>query len=275
MVDPATGLPTAADADADADADAQFRNDRSATVEAYQKDTGLRDLSRDWLQQTMQKRYVYNFDWLGRPIIQYPHDMQALQEIIWRTRPDVIIETGVAHGGSLMLSAGLLTLLDYADAVAEGTVLDPQKPGRRVIGVDIEIRPHSRAALEAHAMASRLVLIEGSSIASETVQRVADTVGDAKRVMVCLDSMHTHDHVVAELNAYAPLVTPGCYCIVFDCFVEDMPPGFFPNRPWDVGNSPKTAVHAWLAGRQDFEIDRDMATKLLVTAVPDGFLRRL
>jgi len=256
------------------DADIQFRNDRAATLEAYGHDADLRNLSRDWLQQTMQKRYVYNFDWLGRPIIQYPHDMQALQEIIWRTRPDVIIETGVAHGGSLMLSAGLLTLLDYADAVAEGTVLDPQKPGRRVIGVDIEIRPHSRADLEAHAMASRLVLIEGSSIASETVQRVADAVGDAKRVMVCLDSMHTHDHVVAELNAYAPLVTSGCYCIVFDCFVEDMPRGFFANRPWDVGNSPKTAVHAWLAGRQDFEIDRDMATKLLVTAAPDGFLRR-
>lgn len=253
---------------------AQFKQERKESLDAFRKDAAFETLSQDWLRESMQRRYVYNFDWMGRPIIQYPQDMAAMQEIVWQTRPDLIIETGIAHGGSLILSASLLAMLDYADAAQAGEMLDPANPRRRVVGIDIDIRDHNRAAIESHPMARRISMIEGSSIAAQTVQRVKDAVGDAQRVMVCLDSMHTHDHVMAELNAYAPLVSKGCYCIVFDSFVEDMPQGFFADRPWDVGDNPKTALHSWLKTNPDFEIDRDMATKLQVTVAPDGFLRR-
>lgn len=253
---------------------AQFQQDRSNAIESYARDEGFSALSGEWLRQSMERRYVYNFDWLGRPIIQYPQDMVAMQELIWATRPDVVVETGIAHGGSLILSASILAMLDYADAVAEGVPLDPAKPRRRVVGIDIDIRSHNRAAIETHPMASRITMFQGSSIDTETVEQARIAVGDAKRVMVCLDSMHTHDHVLAELDAYGPMVTPGCYLVVFDSFVEDLPQGFFPDRPWDVGNNPKTAVKAWLPGRPEFEIDRDMASKLQVTVAPDGFLRR-
>jgi cephalosporin hydroxylase len=253
----------------------QFKNERSATIKSYRDDAEFNRLSQQWLQDSMAKRYVYNFDWLGRPIIQYPQDMAAVQEIIWATRPDVVIETGIAHGGSLIFSASVLAMLDYADAVERGTVLDPMRPSRRVVGVDIDIRPHNMEAIKNHPMSSRITMIQGSSVAHETVDQVRGAIGDAKRVMVCLDSMHTHDHVLAELEYYAPMVTNECYCIVFDTFVEDMPQDFFADRPWNVGDNPKTAVHKWLAGNGDFEIDRDMATKLQVTVAPDGFLRRV
>ena len=253
----------------------QFQNERSATIKSYRDDAEFNRLSQQWLQESMAKRYVYNFDWLGRPIIQYPQDMVAVQEIIWATRPDVVIETGIAHGGSLIFSASVLAMLDYADAVESGTVLDPTRPSRRVVGVDIDIRSHNLDAIKRHPMNSRITMIQGSSTADETVDQVRDAVGDAKRVMVCLDSMHTHDHVLAELEYYAPLVTPGCYCIVFDTFVEDMPQDFFADRPWNVGDNPKTAVHEWLARNAHFEIDRHMASKLQVTVAPDGFLQRI
>ncbi len=252
----------------------RFKKERDASLLDFRNDAGFQNLSQDWLRESMQRRYVYNFDWMGRPIIQYPQDMVALQEIVWDTKPDVILETGIAHGGSLILSASLLAMLDYADAVERGELLDPAKPKRRVVGIDIDIRAHNRGAMESHPMASRITMIEGSSTAQETIDRAKEAVGDAKRVMVCLDSMHTHDHVVAELDAYATLVTPGCYCLVLDSFVEDMPQGFFKDRPWDVGNNPKTALHSWLQDHPDFTIDRDMATKLQVTVAPDGFLRR-
>jgi cephalosporin hydroxylase len=252
----------------------QFQAERAASIDGYGKDAGFTALSQDWLRQSMERRYVYNFDWLGRPIIQYPQDMAAVQEIIWATRPDVVIETGIAHGGSLILSASVLAMLDYADAVATGQMLDPKAPGRKVVGIDIDIRPHNRAAIEAHPLAHKIEMIEGSSIAEDTIARVRAAVPEGARVMVCLDSMHTHDHVLAELRAYAPMVSPGCYCIVFDSFVEDMPPGFFADRPWDVNNNPKTALHAWLRETSGFEIDTAMAQKLMVTVAPDGFLRR-
>lgn len=252
----------------------QFQQDRKDAIEGYARDIPFHALSQDWLRQSMDRRYVYNFDWLGRPIIQYPQDMIAVQELIWATRPDVVVETGIAHGGSLILSASILAMLDYADAVAEGALLDPANPRRQVVGVDIDIRTHNRAAIETHPMASRISMVQGSSIAADTLAEVHAAIGLAKRVMVCLDSMHTHDHVLAELNAYGPLVTPGCYLVVFDSFVEDMPQGSFPERPWDVGNNPKTAVHKWLPDQPEFEIDHAMATKLQVTVAPDGFLRR-
>jgi cephalosporin hydroxylase len=241
---------------------------------AYGEDSKFNALSRDWLQASMQRKYVYNFDWMGRPIIQYPQDIMLVQELIMRVRPDVVIETGIAHGGSLVLSASMLALLDMSDAIAADTVMDPRQSKRRVIGIDIDIRDHNRAAIEAHPMASRIRMVQGSSIDPHVVNQVKALAAGAATVMVFLDSMHTHDHVLAELEAYGSMVTAGSYCVVFDTFVDDMPPGFFSDRPWDVGNNPKTAVRQWLAGHADFENDAEMQSKLMVTVAPEGFLRR-
>ncbi|EJL51827.1 cephalosporin hydroxylase [Rhizobium sp. CF122] len=252
----------------------QFMDERAATAATYNADVDFQKASRHWRELSMDKRYVYNFDWLGRPIIQYPQDIQAVQELVWRTRPDLIIETGIAHGGSLVLSASLLAMLDMCDAIATGATIDPRVSKRKVIGIDIDIRAHNRAAIEAHPMSSRISMLQGSSIARDVVDQVKAMARGYERVMVCLDSMHTHEHVLAELEAYAPLVTPDCYCVVFDTFVEDLPPGFFADRPWNVGDNPKTAVHTYLKSHSEFEIDRDFESKLMVTVAPDGFLRR-
>ena len=253
----------------------QFQAERAERIAGFGENAPLQSQSRDWLQTTMAACYVYNFEWMVRPIIHYPQDMVALQELVWRVRPDCIIETGIAHGGSLILSASLLALLDLCDAAAAGTVLDPARPARKVIGVDIDIRAHNREAIEAHPLANRIQMIQGSSIAADTIAQVKAAAASCQRVLVCLDSMHTHDHVLAELEAYAPLVSVGSYCAVFDSFVEDMPPGFFKDRPWDVGNNPKTAIHEYLKTHAEFEIDCGIQHKLLVTAAPDGYLKRV
>ena len=252
----------------------QFAQERQQRLGAYAQDKSFRQLSRQWLQESMAKKYVYNFDWLGRPIIQYPQDMVAIQELVWRVRPDLIIETGIAHGGSLILSASMLAMLDMCDAIEAGATIDPRQSKRKVIGLDIDIREHNRTAIEAHPMASRIQMFQGSSIAPDVVQQVRAAAQGYKKVMVFLDSMHTHAHVLGELDAYATLVTPGSYCVVFDTFVDDMPPKFFADRPWDVGDNPKTAVRAWLPKHPEFEVDAEMEQRLQVTVAPHGFLRR-
>jgi len=264
-----------------------FREENAAKTATYRKDSAWQKMSNDWLLHALQQRYVYNFSWMGRPIIQLPQDMQAFQEIVWDVKPDLIIETGIAHGGSLIYSASLLALLDYADAVNNGGVVDPQNPARRVLGVDIDIREHNRIAVEAHPMASRIEMIQGSSVAEEVMEQVCAAAAKAERVLVCLDSNHTHEHVLAELERYAPLVSKGSYCIVFDTIVEDLPAELYPDRPWSPGDNPKTAVHAYLKSlRQNpqqasdgqplqMEIDYTVEDKLLLTVVPDGFLKRV
>ena len=220
----------------------QFESERAERIVSLADDAVFVTLSRDWLQASMQRKYVYNFEWMGRPIIQYPQDMVAMQELVWQVRPDLIIETGIAHGGSLVLSASLLAMLDMCDAIEAGITIDPRQSSRKVIGIDIDIRAHNRAAIESHPMASRIQMVQGSSVAPDTIAAVHAAAAGYQRVLVLLDSMHTHDHVLAELQAYAPLVTPGSYCVVFDTFVEDMPPGFFDDRPWDVGNNPQDST---------------------------------
>jgi cephalosporin hydroxylase len=254
--------------------DQRFNLEREERLRGYKDDESFNQLSKQWLQTSMEKKYVYNFDWLGRPIIQYPQDMVAIQELVWTVRPDLIIETGIAHGGSLILSASMLAMLDMCDVIEAGGMMDPRKSARKVIGVDIDIRPHNRTAIEAHPMSSRIQMIQGSSVAADVVAQVrAESLG-YKTVMVFLDSMHTHNHVLAELEAYASLVTPGSYCVVFDTFVEDMPPKFFADRPWDVGNNPKTATRQWLAANPNFVVDQTMESRLMVTVAPEGFLKR-
>lgn len=210
-------------------------------------------------------KYSYNFSWLGRPIIQYPQDIVAMQEIIWSIQPDLIIETGIAHGGSLIFSASMLEL----NAACGG----PQNA--EVLGIDIDIRTHNRKAIEAHPMFKRIVMIQGSSIAREIITQVQAKAKDKQRVLVCLDSNHTHEHVLAELEAYAPLTSVGSYCVVFDTIIEDMPAEMFPDRPWGPDNNPKTAVREYLKSHPEFKIDENIPHKLLITVAPDGYLKRV
>ena len=218
----------------------------------------LEDLSKSFIEKTGPFKYTYNFDWLGLPIIQFPQDIVAMQEIIWKTKPDLIIEAGVARGGSLTLSASILHLLNGSG---------------HVIGVDIDIRSHNREAIENHPLAHRISLIQGSSIDPSIVEQVKKYVKSGDRVMVILDSNHTHDHVLEELRLYSPLVTKECYLVVMDTVVEDMPEDYFPDRPWGKGDNPKTAVHAFMKETDRFEIDESIHNKLLITVAPDGYLK--
>ena len=251
-----------------------FQAEVEKNIDGLVADTDLQALSRIWIREATPYKWSYNFSWFGRPAIQLPNDAWALQELVWKVRPDLIIETGIAHGGSLIYSASLLALLDLCDATERGETLDPRKPSRKVLGIDIDIRSHNREAIEAHPLFARIDMIEGSSTDADTVAKVRDVASDFKRILVCLDSNHTHDHVLAELEAYAPLVTPGSYCIVFDTLVEETPELLSAGRPWGPGNSPKSAVHAFLKDRTDFEIDSRIDKKLLITVAPDGFLKR-
>lgn len=237
--------------------------------------SSLRELSYQWMLDTSKKKYSYHFEWLGRPIIQYPQDIVATQDLIQKIKPDLIIETGIAHGGSLILSASMLALLDMCEAIGSGTTFDPKKSKRKVLGLDIDIRQHNREAIEAHPMSSFIQMIQGSSIAPEVVEQVKSVAKNYQRVLVCLDSNHTHEHVLAELEAYAPLTSVGSYCIVFDTIIEDMPKEMFSDRPWGPGNNPKTAVREYLKTHPYFEIDKQINDKLLITAAPDGYLRRI
>jgi cephalosporin hydroxylase len=255
-------------------ATSEFEDSVARNVATLRKDSQLANQSFDWILKTLPHHYSYNFRWMGRPIIQYPQDMIAVQELIWRIKPDLVIETGIAHGGSLILSASMLALLDYCDAVESGKPLDPAATRRRVLGIDIDIRAHNLAAIEAHPMSHRIDMLQGSSIAPEMVAEVRKRAARHERVVVFLDSNHTHEHVLAELAAYAPLVSPGSYCVVFDTVIEDLPAGMYPDRPWDVGNNPKTAVRDFLSRNADFEVDGDMDAKLMITVAPGGYLRR-
>jgi len=252
-----------------------FHSEVNHRIEAISRNDELTKHAKDFMQASLLPRYSYNFYWLGRPIIQYPQDITAMQELIWQVRPDLIIETGIAHGGSLILSASMLAMLDMCDAIEAGVTLDPTKSNRMVVGIDIDIRAHNRDAIQAHPMASRIQMIQGSSIAPEIVKQVSDIATGYQRVLICLDSNHTHDHVLAELEAYAPMTSVGSYCVVFDTVVEDMPSDISPDRPWGPGNNPKTAVWEYLKSHPEFEIDKSIQHKLLITVAPDGYLRRI
>ena len=236
----------------------KFRLECEEEVERQGADPALRAISREWLLATARTKYSYHFEWMGRPIIQYPQDMMAMQEILWCVQPDLLIETGVAHGGSLIFYASMMELIGKG----------------KVLGIDIDIRPHNRAAIEAHPMFKRIELLQGSSIDPDIVAKAASAAA-GKRVLVVLDSNHTHDHVLAELEAYAPLVSAGSYCVVMDTVVEDMPENSFPDRSWGRGNNPKTAVFEFLKSHASFQNDTRVESKILVTVAPSGYLKRL
>lgn len=227
-----------------------------------------------FMVDSTEPKYSYNFQFLGRPIIQYPQDMVATQQLIWDIKPDLIIETGIAHGGSLIMSASMLALIDYCDAVNSGKMLDPTSAERMVMGIDVDIRDHNRQEIETHPMSHRIQMIEGSSVDPAVVTQVRQIAARFTRVMVLLDSNHTHDHVLSELEAYAPLVSSGSYCIVFDTIIEDLPDGSYQDRAWCRGNNPKTAVWKYLESNNNFEIDHSIDDKLLISVAPHGYLRR-
>ena len=253
----------------------KFKSECKKEIDVLGANSSLKKASNEWMKSVNLLKYSYHFDWLGRPIIQYPQDIVAMQELIWSIKPDLIIETGIAHGGSLIFSASMLALLDVCDAIETGSSFDPKKSKRKVLGVDIDIRAHNRQAIEAHPMASRIEMMQGSSIGADVISRVHDYAANYSRILVCLDSNHTHDHVLGELQAYAPLVSVGSYCCVFDTVIEDMPAELFPDRPWGPGDNPKTAVREFLKQHSEFEIDKDLEHKLLITVAPDGYLKKI
>ncbi len=241
-----------------------FQQETIERIAAQGKNQELANAASEFVKLSTVPKYSYNFSWLGRPIIQYPQDIVAMQEIIWQVQPDLIVETGIAHGGSLIFSASMLEL----NAACGG----PADAG--VIGVDIDIRPHNRSAIEAHPLFRRITMIQGSSIDPEIIARVRQAAAGKKRILVCLDSNHTHEHVLAELEAYAGLTTADSYCVVFDTIVDDLSDDMYPDRPWGPGNNPKTAVLEYLESHPEFSIDRQIDNKLLISVAPGGYLKR-
>jgi cephalosporin hydroxylase len=252
-----------------------FSKEVTDRISAVPGNNLLNGAAKDFTLATIAGKYSYNFSWMGRPIIQYPQDMVAMQELIWQIKPDLIIETGIAHGGSLIMNASYLAMLEHCEAIEKGELIDPAKPKRRVLGIDIDIRAHNRQAIEAHPMSNRIDMIQGSSIDPAIIQQVKDYAKNYQRILISLDSNHTHEHVLAELEAYAPLTSVGSYCVVFDTLIEDMPADMFPDRPWGPGDNPKTAVWEYLKTHPEFEIDKSIQHKLLITVAPDGYLKRI
>jgi cephalosporin hydroxylase len=244
--------------------DEAFERERSERAAAIGNDPQLNALSGEWIGRAQELGYSYTFDWLGLPIIQYPQDVVAMQELVWSIKPDLIIETGIARGGSAIFYASLLELNAICGGPADA----------RLVAVDIDIREHNRRAIEQHPLSRRITMIQGSSIADDIVAQVRAHADGKARVLVCLDSNHTHDHVLGELRAYAPLVTPGSYCVVFDTLIEDLPEQSIGERHWGKGDNPLTAVRAFLAENEHFEIDALRHGKLQVTVAREGYLRR-
>ena len=236
----------------------QFKKERQERIRSYGSNEELKKAAARFNEVSNKELYSYNFSWMGRPIIQYPQDMIAMQEIIWELKPDLIIETGIAHGGSLIYYASIMELIGKGE----------------ILGIDIDIREHNRREIEAHPMFKRIKMIQGSAIDKSIIEQVAAAAQGKSTVLVSLDSNHTHEHVLEELKLYSPFVTKGSYCVVFDTIVEDMPRGMY-DRPWDKGNNPKTAVFEFLKTNKNFEIDKQIDNKLLISVAPDGYLKRI
>lgn len=240
---------------------AHFFEERNADIDRMKEDKQFRKQSLEWMVHADQYKYTYNFTWMGRPIIKFPADIIVQQELMWKLKPDLIIETGIAHGGSIIFSASMMEMMG----------IDGE-----VVGVDIDIRDHNRKLIESHPIYKRVTMYEGSSIEPAILEKVKMHTEGKKCVMVILDSLHTHDHVLTELEAYAELVTVGSYCILPDTFIEFFPKGYFSNnRPWDVGNNPYTAMKKFISDNKNFEVDKSLDTKAMITETIEGYLRRI
>lgn len=241
----------------------KYQRDVEERARTYPNNEPLQQAWQTFHKELVKAKYAYNFFWLGVPILQGPQDLQALQEIIWEVKPNLIIETGIAYGGSLIFSASMLAILEVCGEIEYGAVL----------GIDIEIRKHNKKAILKHPLSKKITMFEGSSTDTKIIERVGRFAKEEERILVCLDSNHTHEHVLAELRAYAPLVSVGSYCIVGDTGIEDLPDETTSNRPWGKGNNPKTAVWEYLKENSNFEIDKAIASKLILAGSPDGYLK--
>lgn len=237
-----------------------FFAERRKAILNMGKDEEFKEMSLNWILKSNEHKYGYDFTWMGRPIIQFPNDMFIIQELIWQVKPDLIVETGIAHGGSMIFSASMLELIG-----GDG----------EVVGIDIDIRKHNRIAIEEHPMMKRISMLEGSSTSEEIINQVYKIAQNKKSIMVFLDSSHTHKHVLEEMNAYGNLVSVGSYMVVFDTCIELFPKGYCNDRPWDVGNNPMTAIQEYLKNNKTFIRDTLVNSKAIITAAPSGYLRRI
>ncbi len=237
----------------------KFELEVNERVGSYEFNNSLKKSAKKFMVESTVPKYSYNFSWMGRPIIQYPQDIVAMQELIWKIQPDLIIETGIAHGGSLVFYASIMELIGKGE----------------ILGIDIDIREHNKKAILKHPMNKRITMIQGSSIDKDTVRKVKNIAKGKGVVMVCLDSNHTHDHVLKELELYAEFTTINSYCVVFDTIVEDLPDDSYPDRPWSVGNNPKTAVSSFIENSNNFLVDKGIDNKLLISVAPGGYLKRI
>lgn len=235
-----------------------FQAERSADIRRMAASPDVQKAAHAFVETTLPYRYSYNFSWMGRPVIQFPQDLLAMQEIIWEVKPDLILETGIARGGSLVFYASMLALLGE---------------GGLAVGIDIDLRAHNREAIEQHPMFPHIRLVEGSSTAPEVMAQIRDLARGRSRILVVLDSNHTHEHVLEELRLYSPLVTPGSYLVVFDTVVEHLPEEASADRPWGPGNNPATAVKAFLEENSRFKVDTAVDDKLLISVAGGGFLK--
>ena len=225
-------------------------------IKKIKKNKKFNKSSRNWALLASEMKYHYNFSWFGLPIIKFPNDMLVMQEIIWKVKPDVIIETGIARGGSLIFFASLMKLI---------------KKNGKVIGIDIDIREKNKKAIQKHFLYKNIKLLQGSSTSDEIRENLKKYV-TRKKVLVVLDSMHTEKHVLNELEIYSKLVSKNSYLIVQDTFVELFPKNHFKNRPWSKGNNPMTAVKKFLNKNKNYSIDETISAKIGITENPMGYL---
>ena len=254
-----------------------FKSEVKKEILAQGKDKRILNLTKNWMKRAGQLKYSYHFEWMGRPIIQHPQDMVATQQLIWNIKPDLIIETGVARGGSLIFYASLLELISQSG----------KNKNAKVLGIDIDIRKDNLHYIKKHPMFKRINLIEGSSIERKIYEKVYKFSKKFKKIMVFLDSNHTEKHVLKELEIYAKLVTKNSYCIVFDTIIEDLSEVYGKNRFWGKNNNPKSALKKYLnkikrdsffhlkKKKINFKIDKAIDSQILITVAPSGFLKRL
>ena len=244
----------------------------------------LKQKSIEWLNEANNHKYSYHFKWMNRPIIQYPQDIQMMQELIMEVKPDLIIETGIAHGGSILLSASMLALLDLSDSIGNDEKYDISNSQRKVLALDIDIREHNKKEILNNPFSKYIEMIEGSSVDKKIIDKVHHVAKDYKKIMIFLDSNHTHEHCLAELNAYAKLTSVGSYIVAFDTVIEYLPDNHLPNnsnpsiadaRTYKKGDNPMSAVIEYLKNNDDFEIDSEIDNKLLISVVPNGYLKRI
>ncbi len=238
-----------------------FYKERMQSLRDIQSDNELKQKSIEWMIDADKYKYSYNFSWMGRPIIKYPADMIVQQELIWSLRPDLIIETGIAHGGSIIFSASMMKMMGI---------------NGEVIGVDIDIREHNRILIESHPMSDIIKMYQGSSIDINIIKKIQKKANKHKTILVILDSCHSQEHVLNELRLYSQFVTKNSYIILPDTFIEFFPKGYFAkDRPWDKGNNPYTALKIFLNNNDNFKIDKDLSSKACISETIDGYIKKI